>query len=53
MLGGGWCNTDTDVGGGTVVTIEELFEESVAVAGTLIVVLLSRFKLLDGIDGFS
>jgi hypothetical protein len=46
MLGGGWWSTD--VGGGTVVTIEELFRESVAVAVTLNVVLLSRFKLLDG-----
>lgn len=39
------------MGGGTVVTIEELFGASVAVAETLMVVLLSRFKLLDGIDG--
>lgn len=34
-----------------MVTSEELFGASVAVAETLMVVLLSRFKLLDGIDG--
>jgi hypothetical protein len=34
-------------GGGGPVTIEELLDESVAVAETLIVVLLSRFKLID------
>lgn len=36
----------TGTGGGPV-TIEELLEASVAVAETLIVVLLSRFKLFD------
>jgi hypothetical protein len=41
VLGGG-----SDTGGGHV-TIEELFGGSVAVAETLNVVLLSRFKLFD------
>lgn len=49
-VGGG--GSDVTIGGGGPVTIEELFT-SVAVAETLIVVLLSRFKLFDWIDGFS